>query len=58
MPDYNLLDEIDIISSDLKPGENKLISKYLKAYKAKQTRSTKLRPFPSPRTKLKAKVKR
>ena len=59
MPNYKLLDEIDVlISSDVTPEESKLISKYLKAYKAKHSQSKKTHSIPSERAKSKAKVKR
>jgi hypothetical protein len=58
MPDYKKLDEIDIlICGTTTPEDDKLTSKYLQAYKAKQARNEKSRSIPSPHTKPKAKTK-
>jgi hypothetical protein len=58
LPDYEKFDEIDIlISSDITPEEDKAISEYLKANKAKLAREKKPRFIPSTRKKLTAKAK-
>ena len=58
MPDYKKLDKIDIyISGEPTPEGDKAFSKFLKAYKAKQTRSKKISQLPLGRKKTKANAK-
>jgi hypothetical protein len=58
IPDYKKLDEIDVlICSNSTPEEDKLTSKFLKAYKAKLAREKKPRLTPASRKTLTAKAK-
>jgi hypothetical protein len=59
MIDFEKLDRADIwiVSEEPTPEGDKLLSEYIKAYKAKEARSKKARPIPSAGTALSARKK-
>lgn len=59
MPEQKTFDAEDIIiSDDISPEEHNVISEYLRAYRAKQERTSKARSLPSRHVKPKVKAKR
>ena len=59
MPDYKMLDEIDVlIFGRPTPESDRAVTEYIKANRAKHARSQKSRSLPSRHAKLKAKAKR
>jgi hypothetical protein len=59
MPDYKMLDEIDVlIFGRPTPESDRAMTEYIRANRAKQARSQKSRPLPSTLAKPKTKAKR
>jgi hypothetical protein len=59
MPDYKMLDEIDVlIFGRTTPEDDKHTSEFIKAYKAKHTQQIKSHSLPSRHAKTKTKAKR